>query len=404
MRSESNLVLIPKIDPQLTIGDLLAPLQVGSNSVQQFETAFAKEFAAVEAVAFPYGRSAQWAFLNAVGVRDAEVCLPAYTCSVVAHAVVLSGNRPRFVDIELNTFNMNLDQLEEAIGPKTRAIIATHTFGYPQNIFLLKELADRATARFGHKVWLIQDCAHAFGARWQGQYVNSIGDVGIFGLNLSKLSTSIFGGMLTFQSSVLAGQVRTWRDTHFNQSSWCKGLRRYLYLLGAVISLSEPFAGATYLLQKRTPLLRHWTHAYHRDGKVEFPPDYLSSLSDVEARVGLSNLTRYRERISARQRSAIMLNDNLVSPIGWIKPPLIQGATFSHYSLRVPDRTNVKHSWARRGIELGDVIDYSLPHSPEYRSYANGEFPNSLEASRTAVNLPITKADRCVELARRLYS
>lgn len=396
--------MIPKIHPQLTVGDFLAPFQSRSDSVQQFETAFANEFAAVEAVAFPYGRAAQWAFLNAVGVHDAEVCLPAYTCSVVAHAIALSGNRPRFIDIELNTFNMNLEKLEEAIGPKTRAIIATHTFGYPQNIFRLNELADRATSRFGHKVWLIQDCAHAFGAKWQGHSINSVGDVGVFGLNLSKLSTSIFGGMLTFQNSTLAGQVRKWRNSHFQQSSWLKGLRRYLYLLGAVASLSEPFAGTSFLLQNRTSILRRWTHAYHRDGKIEFPPDYLSSLSNVEARVGLSNLTRYRERITIRQKSAAMINNNLVSPTDWIKPPLIQGATFSHYSIRVPDRDSVKKLWARKGIELGDVIDYSLPHSPEYRKCATGEFPNSLEASRTVINLPIMKADRCIELARNLYS
>ena len=76
---------------------------------------FAEKFQAIDAVAFPYGRSAQWAFLKALGIENAEIIMPAYTCSVVAHAVTLSGNEPRFIDIDLHDYNMNLDLAEAAI-------------------------------------------------------------------------------------------------------------------------------------------------------------------------------------------------------------------------------------------------------------------------------------------------
>ena len=122
-------------------------------AVECFEKAFAKKFNAVDAIAFPYGRSAQWAFFKAMGIQNAEIIMPAYTCSVVAHAVSLSGNTPQFIDINLDDYNMNLDEAEAAINENTRAIIATHTFGYPQDLDRLEAMVkcaeENMVTRFG---------------------------------------------------------------------------------------------------------------------------------------------------------------------------------------------------------------------------------------------------------------
>ncbi|MEG3603668.1 MAG: DegT/DnrJ/EryC1/StrS family aminotransferase, partial [Verrucomicrobiota bacterium] len=139
--------------------------------VGKFESEFAEKFEAVDAVAFPYGRSAQWAFLKALEIENAEILMPSYTCSVVAHAVTLSGNKPKFVDIDLHDYNMNLQQAESLINERTRGIIATHTFGYPQDLERLERMVENAEKRFGHKIWLMQDCCHAFGAQWRGRTV-----------------------------------------------------------------------------------------------------------------------------------------------------------------------------------------------------------------------------------------
>ncbi len=162
----------------------------------EFEQAFARRFNVRYAIAYPYGRSALWALLKALDIQDAEIIQPAYTCVVVAHATLLSGNRPRFVDVSLHDYNMNLDQVEAAINERTRPILATHLFGYPLDIDRLDEIVRRAEARYGHKIWVIQDCAHSFGGEWQGKPVVKAGDAALFGLNISKMITSIFGGML----------------------------------------------------------------------------------------------------------------------------------------------------------------------------------------------------------------
>ena len=136
--------MIPRFKPSLNLREILRLFRLNRGAVERFEKEFAKKFQSIDAVAFPYGRSAQWAFLKALGIENAEIIMPAYTCSVVAHAVTLSGNEPRFIDIDLQDYNMNLDLAEAAINERTRVIIATHTFGYPQDLERLESMVEKA--------------------------------------------------------------------------------------------------------------------------------------------------------------------------------------------------------------------------------------------------------------------
>ena len=286
--------MIPRFKPDLGAAEMAALLRRSAGAVERFERAFAAAFDAREAVAFPYGRSALWAFLQAVGVHGAEVVMPAYTCSVVAHAVSLSGNRPRFVDIRLGDYNMDLELLPAAINESTRAIVATHLFGYPLDLDRLDAIVADAQTRYGHKIWVVQDCAHAFGATWNGRIVGGAGDVALYAFNISKMMTAIFGGMLTFQDTALAARVRAWRGEHFHAPSALKPWLRRAYLLAAAAAFSRPVYGVTWWLQEKTPLLNRLTRSYHLDDRVAFPPDYLDRMTDVEAAVGIEQLQNIR--------------------------------------------------------------------------------------------------------------
>ena len=292
--------MIPRFKPRIDWQELKVLFTHNKFAVEKFEKAFAKKFHAVDAVAFPYGRSAQWAFINAVGLKDIDIIMPAYTCSVVAHAIVLSGNNPKFIDINLHDFNMDLEKAESAINPNTRAIIATHTFGYPQDLDRLEAMVKRAEIRYGHKIWLIQDCCHAFGAEWKGKSIGSSGDVAVYALNISKLMTSIFGGMLTFQDQQLADKVRLWRDENFKSAGWLKSIKRRIYTLAVYIAFNEKIYGITWWLQTNTKILNRFTKLYHLDEKIIFPPDYLSKMHNVEAAVGLKQLKKYDDIIQQR--------------------------------------------------------------------------------------------------------
>jgi dTDP-4-amino-4,6-dideoxygalactose transaminase len=385
--------MIPRLKPYLDQKEILAAFSPDPGAVEQFETEFARTFEAKYAIAFPYGRSALWAFFKALGIQNAEIIMPAYSCSVVAHAIVLSGNIPRFVDITLYDYNMNLDQVAEAINKRTQAIVATHLFGYPLNVERLSEIVRDAENRYGHKIWVIQDCAHSFGARWRGELVCGEGDVALFGLNISKIITSIFGGMLTTNNPDLAQRLRSWRDGNFVQPHILKAWQRRLYLMAVYPAFNEHLYGFVVWLQDKTPFLNRLTKSYHLDEKVHFPPDFQEWMLAPEAQVGIIQLEKYPKIVQYRQEIARFYDEQLRGYISWGLPPIVDGATYSHYVIRVPDRIPVLQVLKKTGIQLGQLIEYSIPHMSAYRPYAKGNhYPVSLLCSQHTVNLPIYPA------------
>lgn len=385
--------MIPKFKPDLGWAEFKALFRRNRGAVEKFEKEFAEAFQAIDAVAFPYGRSAQWAFFSAVGIKGAEIIMPAYTCSVVAHAVSLSGNVPRFIDIKLDDYNMDLDLVSSAINERTRAIIATHTFGYPQDLDRLEAIVREAEERYGHKIWLMQDCCHAFGAEWKGRMIGTSGDVAVYAFNISKMMTSIFGGMLTFQDQALADRMRAWRDEHFKRAHWSKGIQRRLYLLAVYLGFNEKTYGLTWWLQEKTRLLNRYTRSYHLDDEIHFPPDFMDKMLDIEAAVGIEQMHKYPAIITRRRENAEWYDRYAIRQKGWVFPKLVVGATYSHYIIRVPDRKNVLATAANKGVHLGTLIQYSIP---SLRSYFTS--PDvcviSEQASLETINLPITVKSR----------
>ena len=382
--------MIPRFKPWIDHNEISALFRRNRNAVERFEKEFARVFNAVEAVAFPYGRSALYTFFKSVGLSDAEIIMPAYTCSVVAHAIKLSGNIPKFVDIRLFDYNMDLEQFVDSITEKTHAIIATHLFGYPLDLDILKSIVTEAEIKFGHKIWIVQDCAHSFGATWRGQLVGSSGDVALYALNISKMITSIFGGMLTFQNPELAAKARVLRDSEFRNASMCKAWIRRLYILAAAAALNEKFYGMTWWLQERTSLLNKLTKSYHLDEKIHFPPDAFDRMLDIEAAVGLEQLKKYPQIVEKKRRAAIWYDQNLERHAGWVFPPIVDGATYSHYVVRVPDRKRIIEAFAKEGIHLGELIQYSIPELREYDLYrGEASYPLSRISSLHTINFPM---------------
>jgi len=384
--------MIPRFKPTLGWDEFAALFRRNTGAVEQFEKEFAKAFHAVDAVAFPYGRSAQWAFFNAVGLKNAEIIMPAYTCSVVAHAITLSGNRPRFIDICIDDYNMNLDLVVASINEHTRAIIATHTFGYPQNIDKLEEIVRLGEARYGNKIWLMQDCCHAFGATWNGRLIGTSGDVAVYAFNISKLITSIFGGMLTFQDQKLATKLRQWRNNLYAKPNILKSILRRLYLLSIYIAFNEKIYGMTWWLQEKSSLLNRFTKSYHLDEKIHFPPDYLERMLDVEAAVGLVQLERYTSIIATRRKNAEYYDKHLRRRENWKFPRISDGATYSHYVVQVPDRKQTVNEFAKKDIQLGELIQYCIPDIDGYQQLEQ-RCPIAEASSKHTINFPLTLDD-----------
>jgi perosamine synthetase len=381
--------MIPRLKPYLGSKEFLSILGRIPDAVEQFEKSFARKFDCRYGVAFPYGRSAIWAFLKAVGVSESEIVMPAYTCSVVAHAAVLSGSIPVFVDIDLFDYNMDLRLLEAAITDRTRVVVATHLFGYPMDTATVQDIVNHAAKRFGNRIYVIQDCAHSFGARFKGEMVCGKPDCAVFGLNISKTITSIFGGMFTTNDNEIHQKVRTFRDENFHRQGLPKALKRIAYLFSVGAAFNESVYSAVRWVKSNTQMLNRFTTAYHLDEKIRFPPDYLDRMINLEARVGLAQLQRYDSIIEKRIETAKYYDQALGGCIGLELPPLIEGATYSHYVPRAENRDQLVERLLKQGIELGKLVDYVIPDTAPYIKYARGEYPQSRKALGQVINLPI---------------
>lgn len=377
--------MIPRLKPTLGWSELATILSpAGSDGVERFETAFAELMGQTHAIAFPYGRTGLMLLLQAMGWRDREIICPAYTCVVVPHAIVSSGNEPVFIDSCEYDFNMDLDQAEAAITDRTAAIVATSIFGYPVDLDKL------AAIRKKHPhIEIIQDCAHSYAAEWQGRPVQREGLAAIFGINISKIMTSIFGGMVTTDDDALNERLRALRDESLEPATFMKSLRRRLYLAAAYPAFWGPVYGLVNRLE-RSNLLDRFVK-YYDEALIDMPEDHLAAMTGVEAAVGCVQVKRYPDLIEQRRRNAAFYNEHLQGIPQLQLPPLVAGATYSHFTVLVPDREALLASAIRRGVQLGELIEYCIPEMEAYRDRSGSQFDYSVASSfaQRSVNLPL---------------
>lgn len=374
--------------------DILETVKRNSAAIKSFEKEFALKFRFKYAFSYAYGRSALKFLLESTSIRNSEVILSGYTCSVVAHAVVLSGNNPVFVDIGPKDFNPSIQSICKAINSKTRFIILSHTFGFPQDSKKLQNEVIKYEKKFNHKIWLINDCAHSFDASNQNIRVMDFGDATIFGLNISKTITSIFGGITATNNKELAERIIR-RNSKFKQiSSTKREIYQRLYIVLAFIAFKSFPYKVTKILLSRTKLLSKLTDSYHLDGIIHFPKDYKDGLTLISAQIGLRQLNKYDEIVKNRIDNSKIFETELIESELFDKPRLIQGSTFSHYPVRVRDKDLVRKEMLKFGIECGEVIQYSIPELEIYKRFATGKFPNAARAAESVINLPINYSSK----------
>lgn len=167
--------------------------------VREFERRFATFQGSAYGVATTSGTISLMVALRALGIGAGdEVIIPAYTFMATASAVLEVNALPIFVDIALDTYCINPDAVEQAITPRTKAIIGVHLGGHPADMDRLNKIRQR------HGIPIIEDAAQAHGAAWAGRKVGAIGDIGCWSFQASKNLTSGEGGMITTNDRELA--------------------------------------------------------------------------------------------------------------------------------------------------------------------------------------------------------
>jgi perosamine synthetase len=193
---------IPFARPSITAREIRFATDAAANGwgrhcydyLDRFEKEFAGYLGAKHAIATSSCTGALHIAMRALGIAPGdEVILPEITWIASAAPVTYEGATPVFVDIDPVTWCIDPDQVEAAITPRTRAIVAVHLYGNLCDMAPLRQIADR------HGLYLIEDAAEALGSEWQGRKAGSIGDVGVFSFHGTKTLTTGEGGMFVCQ-------------------------------------------------------------------------------------------------------------------------------------------------------------------------------------------------------------
>ena len=303
--------------------------------VAAFETEFSAVVDGLESVALNSGTSALHIALLSLGIGPGdEVIVPSFSFAATANVVGLVGATPVFVDVDIDTFTLDVAAVEAAITPRTRAIMPVHLYGQPADLPALTALAQNAGA------FLVEDAAQAHLAAVDGRPVGSWGDASAFSFYPTKNMMSGEGGMITTGSADVARLSRLYRNQGME--------KRYA---NEVIGFN----------------LR---------------------MTDLHAAIGRVQLQKVAGWTAERQKNAAFFDANLQ---GVIVPPVAEGRThvYHQYTIRVvdDDRDRFAEELAARGVGSGVYYPTPIHRLPSFRLEL--DLPVTEQAAAEVLSLPV---------------
>jgi len=313
----------------------------GGPFVTQFEDEFARYCHTQHAVGVNSGTTALWTALMGLGIGAGdEVITVPNTFIATAEAISFCGAKPVFVDVDERTYTMDPALLEDAITPKTKAIVPVHLYGQTADMDPILAVA-RA-----HGLFVVEDACQAHGAEYKGRRAGSMGDAGCFsfypGKNLGAYGEA---GAVVTNNPDLAGWIRAFRD--HGQS------RKYYHSIVGWNCRMDGFQAA--VLSVKLKYLEAWTRARR------------------------AHAARYGELLAGIEEIALPYEAPYARHVYHI------------YAIRTPDREALMASLQEAGIACG--IHYPVPiHLQEaYKSlrFERGRFPSAEKCAAEQVSLPM---------------
>ncbi len=324
---------------------------IGGPLVEGFEQQFATYHSVSECVACNSGTDALYLALRVLGIGAGdEVITTPFTFIATAEVISAVGAKPVFVDIDVTTFNLDVEQITAAITPKTKAIIPVHLFGQPVDMTSLMAIAQ------SYNLSVIEDCAQSTGAIWGNQRVGSIGHIGCFSFYPTKnLGGCGDGGAITTNDPAIATKLRILRD-HGSKI-------RYLHEEIGVNSRLDALQAA--ILQIKLRYLDIWNA--RRRAIANYYYQYLCQVPAIvppqELPGGIGVWNQYTIRISGEGRN---------------------GSSAKYRDL-------VRSQLQEQGVSSMTYYPYPLHLQPVYQSlgYQIGDFPIAEQACHEVISLPM---------------
>ena len=375
----------------------------------ELEKKFQEYLPTKHAFTFVSGRSALSALLSSLNLKpNDEILLSGFTCVAVPNAVIWAGGLPVYVDIEEESFNLSLLDLEKKINPKSKVLIIQHTFGQPADLDKILPLARK------HKLFVIEDCAHALGARYFGQKVGTFGDAAFFSFGRDKVISSVFGGLLVTNSeSVASGVLTTLKSLNPPTSFWT--LQQLLHpIITSLVKLTYGFGLGKSLLALSQRLNIISRAVYPEEKRAQKPSFIGFKLPNALAILALHQFTKLEKINSHRQKIAKIYEQKLNTlPI---QSPRIEDNLqhlFLRYPLLVKKPDELLINAKKENLLLDNWYNPALsPQGIDYSKvfYNPKDYPISQKVAQHILNLPthinLTKQDaqRIVNFLRKQLS
>jgi len=340
--------MIPIAKPVIEEEEIRAVVEVlktgnlaGGAKVKEFEEQFSAFCNTGYAVATNSGTSALHTALMASGIgKDDEVIIPDFSFVATGTSVLMSGAEPVFADIKQDSCNINPDNVEVLITPKTRAIIGVHLFGNPCEMNEMKKIAEK------HDLILIEDSAQAHGAEYHGKKTGSLGDAGCFSFYATKNMITGEGGMIT--------------------------------------------TGNADIYEKSKKLINHGQSSKYTHDIL----GYNYRMTDIAAAIGIEQIKKIDGFNELRRKNASYYNDNIDCE-GIVKPfsEPYSKHVYHQYAIRVTadfplSREELMKHLEERGISTAVHYPSCISSQPVFRQY-EASTPVSHSVSKEILSLPV---------------
>jgi len=364
---------------------------VKGHKTEEFEDRFARYIGVRHALAVPSGRMALYLSLKALKLNPgSEIIIPSYNVPEVVSAVIWAGMRPKFVDIDPETYNISPELLEAHLSEKTGAILLTHLYGQPAQIDKIVRLAEK------HKIRMVEDAAQALGATYQGRKVGTFGEVAYFSFGLVKNLNCLGGGMaVTDRSDIYDAMKCIVRD--FSPPSSFKLIKDLLSAVVIRIATSPlVFSAVVYpalaLVKKfKSGIIEESFNEDLRELSLSEPPAYYRvRFANLQAAMGVEQLKSLDRNNQKRRKNAELLSSLLKDAGAVTIPSVIPGveSTYLNYVVKLENPDEVIDRLFNKGVDAtrGFLIDCSSHQL--YKDY-HSESPHACRLSLQSLYLPI---------------
>lgn len=309
--------------------------------VMEFEEKFANWIGAKYGIATNSGTSALHVALLACGIGEGdEVITTPFTFIASGNAIVYTGATPVFADIDLDTYTIDPDKIEDLITDKTKAILPVQLYGQAADMDKIREIAEK------HDLKIIEDAAQAHGAEYNGEKVGTLGDMACFSFYPTKNMTTSEGGMITTDDEELAKKAQMFR-AH----------------------------GAS--------------ERYHHD-----EIGYNFRMTDIAAAIGLAQLKVIDEFNDKRISNANYLNEQLKDVEGIVTPKSPDNYKHVYHQYTILVEKGNRDEWVEflTNNGIGTGIHYPIPlyNQPIYKKLGiEGDCPLAEKAADNVISLPV---------------